>query len=219
MRKVLWGSLVVCLVLGLSTRSGQADFSVGATVGDDGLKSFYLAIGEHYEAPGKEIIFVRDREISDEELPVVFFLAQQSGIAPSVLVRLRLKGKSWMDITLRCGLNAEVFYIPLKSNPGPPYGKAYGHFKKRQRKDWGTIRLSDADIVNFVNLRFLSEYYGYSVDEIIKMREKGTGFIAINAEVKKNKQKAQDNSTKMASTKESETENKDKSKGGGNKKK
>jgi len=219
MRKVLLGLLSICLLIGFSAGSGQTDVNVGATIGNDGIKSFYLAIGEHFKAPEKEIIFVRERDIPDEELPVIFFLARRSGIAPSVLVRLRLGGRSWMEIATRCGLTAEVFYVPVKSNPGPPYGKAYGHFKKRHRKDWGTIRLSDTDIVNFVNLMFISEHYGYSVDEIIRMREKGTGFITINAEVKKNKKKARDNSTKMASTKEFEIENNGKSKDSGKKKK
>ena len=103
-----------------------------------------------------------------------------------------------MDITFHYGLTAGIFYIDLGKDPGPPYGKAYGHFKKMPRKKWGTIVLGDPDIINFVNLRFLSDHYGYSPNEIINMRSKGQSFTKINAGIKKSKQEK--NTSKPAKT-------------------
>ena len=57
----------------------------------------------------------------------------------------------------------------------------------RVEVDW-IGELADPDIVNLVNLRFLSEHYGHSPDEIIRMRSEGEGFAKINAKVKKAKQ-------------------------------
>jgi hypothetical protein len=168
--------------------SSRAGIDIGISADESGIKAFYLAIGDHYKQPEKEIIVVRDRGIPDEELPVVFYLASRAGISPTAIIKLRLAGKSWMDITFHYGLTAEIFYIDLGKDPGPPYGKAYGHFKKMPRKKWSKIVLGDPDIVNFVNLRFLSSHYGYSPNEIINMRSKGQSFTKINANIKKSKQ-------------------------------
>ena len=164
-----------------------ADVSFGLSVGEEGLRSFYLAIGEHYQVPEKQIVAAREKKIPDEEMPVVFFLARRADIDPSLIIKMRLGGKSWMDICLHFGLTAEVFYVPLKGNPGPPYGKAYGHYKKHKKDQWREIRLTDVDIVNLVNLRFISNHYGCPPDEIIKLRGSGSSFADINAKMKKAK--------------------------------
>ncbi len=179
--------VVGVLFLGLGAGQSRAEVDVGLTLDKDGLKSFHLAIGEHYQVPEKEVIVIREKKIADDDLPVVFFLAGRTGVAPEMIVKLRLGGKSWMEITAHFGLSAEIYYVPLAKPAGPPYGKAYGYYKNRKRSEWGKIKLEDADIVNFVNLRFLSDHYGYSPDDIISMRQKGANFVDINTKIKKEK--------------------------------
>jgi hypothetical protein len=191
MRKMILVFCALSLMAICVPSTTDAGVSVGMTVTDEGLKSFHVAIGDYYQIPDKEIVVVRKRHIPDEELPVVFFLAARAKVAPGVIIDLRLKNKSWMEITRHFGLGAEVYYVPVKQVSGPPYGKAYGHFKNKNKKEWGKIALADADIVNFVNLKFVSEHYGYSPDEVIKMRSGGKSFVNISAEVKKNKAKKQ----------------------------
>ncbi len=185
MRPALLISLL--MFLGGSIDSVRADVNIGIKADESGIKEFYLAIGDHYKAPEKEVVLVRKRGIPDDDLPVVFFLSKRAGVSPGVIIDLHLGGKSWMDITFHYGLTAEIYYVEVKEAKGPPYGKAYGHFKKKPKKGWKTIKLVDADIVNFVNLRFLSEHYGYSPDEIIRMRSEGASFVSINSKVKKAK--------------------------------
>jgi len=192
----------------------RADVNIGLSIGDGGIKGFYLAIGEHYKVAQKEIVVVKEKKLPDEELPVVFFLARRAEVAPDVIIKLRLGGKSWMGICAHFGMTAEIFYVPVKQVPGPPYGKAYGHFKNKKRNKWSTIRLTDTEIVNFVNLKFISEHYGYSADDVIKMREKGNSFVAINAEVKKNKRQMKKQSEQYTT----QEKPKDKGKGKGKKK-
>ena len=191
MRRLILSLFVLLALVWFWMPAAKADVSLGVNITDDGVKSFHLAIGDYYHVPEKEIVVVRERHIPDNELPVVFFLAARAKVAPGVIIDLRLKNKSWMEITRHFGLGADVYYVPVKQVSGPPYGKAYGHFKNKNKKDWGTIRLADADIVNFVNLRFVSEHYGYSPDEVIKMRAGGKTFVNINTELKKNKAKKQ----------------------------
>lgn len=166
----------------------QPQVDIGATLGPEGLRSFYFSIQEYFKVPEKEIIFVRERKISDEELPVVFFIAQRARVLPKAVIDLRLAGRSWIDITLHFGLNPEIFYVPVKVEiKDPPYGKAYGHYKKKPRKEWREIRLLDGDIINLVNLKFISEYHKFPPEEVIKMRSEGKNFVVVNEEIQKGK--------------------------------
>lgn len=137
----------------------------------------------------REVIIIKERHIPDEEIPVVFFIAQRAHVRPATIIDLRLRGKTWMDITLHFGLSPGIFYVPLREVvvTGPPYGKAYGYYKKKPRKGWRKIVLDDADVINLVNLRFISEHYRYEPEKVIKLREGGKNFIVINEEVTKEK--------------------------------
>jgi hypothetical protein len=85
---------------------------------------------------------------------------------------------------VRLGVSPEVYYIPVAVAPGPPYGRALGHYKKKHRKEWRAIVLTDADVVNLVELRFLSEHYRVAPERIIELRGRDRDFVTIHAEVR-----------------------------------
>ena len=166
----------------------------GISIGPEGLKSFYFSISDYYHVPEKEVVVVRERKIPDEELPVVFFIAARAGVEPKVIVDLRLGGSSWYNISIKYGIYADVYYVPLVVDPGPPYGKAYGYYKKKPKKEWKKIKLADADIINLVNLRYISEYYDYKPENIVKMRSDGKNYVVISENVKVEKKGNKDKS-------------------------
>jgi hypothetical protein len=172
-------SLALVVML-MSTRAeAQTAFSVAAHVGD-----FHVAVSNYYHVPQREVVVVRERRIRDDELPVVFFVAQRARVAPATIVDLRLRGLSWWDISIRYGIGPEVYYVPVTVAPGPPYGKAWGHYKK-PKKHWNTIVLTDDDVVNLVNVRFLSDYYHLPPDRVIEVRGGERNIVAVNHEVSK----------------------------------
>ena len=180
--------LLLSLILLPGVNTADAGFDLGISVGDEGVKSFYLAVGDYYRVPQREVMMIRERHIDDEEIPVVLFLASRIRVAPATIIDMRLAGKSWMDITLRFGLSPEIFYIPVDAAKiGPPYGKAYGYYKTKPKKEWKHMKFSDNDVVDLVNLRFISEHYKCSPEEVIKMRGKGKKFTAINNDIEKEK--------------------------------
>ncbi|MCH7947468.1 MAG: hypothetical protein IIC66_06680 [candidate division Zixibacteria bacterium] len=219
--KVLSALLLTFLMT--AAAGNAADVSFGLSADQDGLKSFYLSVGEHYKAPESEIMVIRKHNIPDDEMPVVFFISRHGDVDAGLVVKLRSEGKSWFEISAHFGLSPEVFYVSFERDPGPPYGKAWGHYKNKKRKDWHKIHLSDGDVVNFVNIKFMSERYGYSPDEIVKMRGKKQGFVNLNAKVKKHKHdkqkkaKLQANSNKPGKTApaKNKSKGKDKKKGKG----
>jgi hypothetical protein len=182
MRKstVLAAVLVFALV-----SSVKAAVSLGVTAGNQGLQSFYLAIGDYNRVPEKEVVVVRQQGIPDEDLPVVFFLAKHANVQYAEILKLRKKRWSWMKIVRKYRLDPAIFYVPVKTEvKGKAYGKPYKYYRSKPQKKWKNINLNDREIVNCVNLRFVSEHYGYDPDEVIRMRESGKNFVTINNEVR-----------------------------------
>ena len=187
MRRVIIFMVLIMATLGSTTPRAEAGVDLGISIGEEGLRSFNLSVGDYYRVPQREVVIIRERGIPYEEMPVVLFLAGRAHVAPGVIVDLRLRGMSWMDITFHYGLSPEIYYVPLRTAPGPPYGNAYGYYKKWPKKEWKKVRLGDDDVVNLVNLKFASEHYGYSPEEVIKMRSGGRSFVEINEEIKSGK--------------------------------
>lgn len=164
---------------------------LGISVADGKLRSFYLAISDYYRVPGREVVAAKERyRLRDEELPVVYFLAAKAHVNPSVIIDLRMQGMSWLDVTFHYSLTPEIYYVPVTIKKiGPPYGKAYGHYKKyRPKKEWTKIVLSDYEVIDLVNLRFMSEHYQLKPEVVMEMRSKGKNFVTINEESWKGKQ-------------------------------
>jgi hypothetical protein len=165
--------------IGAGTAHAQTPFSVSAHIGD-----FHVAVANYYQVPEREVIVIRERRIPDDEIPVALFIARHAGVPWGRVVDMRLRGDSWWDISVRLGVSPEVYYVPVAVVSGPPYGRALGHYKKKHRKEWRTIVLTDADVVNLVELRFLSEHYRVPPERVIELRGRDRDFVAIHAEVR-----------------------------------
>lgn len=165
--------------LGAGHAQAQTPFSVSAHIGD-----FHVAVANYYHVPEREVIVIRERRIPDDEIPVALFIARHAGVPWGRVVDMRLRGASWWDISVRLGVSPEVYYVPVAVVSGPPYGRALGHYKKKHRKEWRTIVLTDADVINLVELRFLSEHYRVAPERIIELRSRDRDFVAIHADVR-----------------------------------
>lgn len=182
--------LISGFLLLLIPLTASAEVDLGVTIDESGISAFHLAITKQYNVDEKDIVRIEKKHIPDDELPVVFFLAHHLGVDNSVIIKLRLGGKSWYDICQYYSLSPEIFYVELHKNPGPPYGKAYGHYKNKPKKNWREIYLSDDDIINLVNLKFVSDYYHCDPDLVVEMRGSGRGFDEIHQTIKQNKNNA-----------------------------
>jgi len=182
--------LFAALVLLAPAASGSAQsVSTGISISNGELRSFYLAIGDYYRVPEARVTYVKQHyRVHDEELPVVFFLASRAHVDPSVIIDFRYRQRmSWLNITLHYGLTPEIYYVPVQ-RVGPSYGNAYGHYKKHG-KDYRKVMLADADVVNLVNLRFMSEYHGVAAEVVMDRRGRGERFVVMNDHYYKEKGK------------------------------
>lgn len=184
-RKIFLIPVLFSSFLTIFPASSNARQEAGMKITDEGVTGFYIAIGDYFHVPEREIIIIRERRVRDEEIPVVFFLAQRARVSHQPIIKMRLSGMTWLEISLHYGLGPEIFYVPVRVIKGPPYGRAYGYYKNKPRSGWKAIMLNDAEIIDLVNLRFISEYYGYPAEEVIRLRSGGDNFIVINKKVKK----------------------------------
>ncbi len=173
--------MVLILVFLLLPAPLLAQVNFGISIGAPG---FYLSIGNFFGYPEREVTVVHERGVPDDELPVVFFVCQHAHVAPEVVIRLRaVEHWPWTRICSYYRIPPSVIYVPVPAY-GPPYGRAYGYYKRfPHERDWGRIQLSDADIVNQVNLVFISKYYNYPPEQIIRLREGGSSFGNIERKV------------------------------------
>lgn len=169
---------VLAPVAGAGRADAQTPVSVSARIGD-----FHVAVANYYRVPQREVVVIRERRIPDEEIPLALFIARHANTPWERVVDMRVRGSSWWDISVRLGVSPEVYYVPVAVVSGPPYGRALGHYKKKHRKEWRTIVLTDADLINLVELRFLSEHYHVAPERIVELRSRHDDFVVIHAEV------------------------------------
>lgn len=173
---------VVVALLGwmAAVQTAQAQVQFGLSAGPNGVNDFYLSVGSYFNVPPQQVTVIRDHDVPDEQIPVVLFIAQRAHVDPQEVVEVREEGYSWQDVALRFGLGPDAFYVAVNNTAHSPYGRAYGYYHRYNRRQWRRIRLSDDDIVNMVNLRFVSEYSHHTPDEVVRLRGQGRSFIDIN---------------------------------------
>ncbi len=162
-------SLVVALiVLCASAAPVAADGVIEVSARYSGFEFGFL-YGDHYHA--EESVVHRHAESMDErDLVVALHLARHSEVDLDVIIEWRRKGVPWQEITHRCELGLDVYYVELQRDPGPPYGRAWGHWKKHPTRK---IVLSDDEIRAFTVLRAMSEYTGKPASHIVAERKRG----------------------------------------------
>lgn len=191
LKELFWA--VIMLTTTASVSESEAVVDMGISSAKESLSRFFFAVGDYYRIPQREVMIIRERGIPPYEVPVVLFVAKRAHVTPEIIMDLRLLDNPWLYTTIHFGLGPEIFYVPLSVVVrDPPYDKAYGYYRHKPKKDWKTIVLSDEDIINLVNLKFMSEYYAYPPEKIIKMRSEGREFFLINNEIRKEKEKIQE---------------------------
>lgn len=153
---------------------------------DRTVRGFYLAIQDYFRVPEPEIASLKERGLSYDELPVVFFIAERSQTEAQKVMEMRLAGRTWTEIAFRLGLTPDVFYVPVTGAvTSPPYDHAYRGYARKPKREWKTVSLTEKDVENLVNLRFLSDNYGCAPERVIEMRAAGKTFLQINEAMRK----------------------------------
>ena len=150
------------------------------------IQALYLALRDYFRIPEPEIAGLNEQGLSYDELPVVFFIAERSQAETLRVVEMRMAGKTWTDIAFRLGLTPDVFYVPVTA-PVPPFPITMPTKATTvsRRGNGRRVSLTEKDVINLVNLRFISDNYGCPPERVIEMRAAGKTFLQINEEIRK----------------------------------
>lgn len=184
---------LIFIINRLNAQESKGSSDVGAN--NTPQQNYFLAAGDYFGVDPDKETAVKEKGIPDEEVPVALFIVDNSRVTTTTarlddVVALRLSGKKWIDITWDYGLTTDIYYFPVNGDVQvAPFGKAYKKFFSTPRVKWRHMAIDDDDIMNLVNLRFLSRYYEMTPEEIISMREKENKYVVINNEIRMGKDK------------------------------
>jgi hypothetical protein len=170
--KVLLPGLLAVALLAPQAQAG-ADVQFGASVNVNDNTSLFFGVSSRYFGREPRVVEDWGRRVPDpDELSVLLFLSNRSGRSPDAVFALRRGGLSWWDVSLRLGVPADVWFVPVARHPGPPYGRAYGHWKKHGRNG-RAYRIDDRTARDLVAVRVIHDYYGIPADRAMDMRRRG----------------------------------------------
>jgi hypothetical protein len=174
----------ICFLTPFNFKSSYGkDIDIGVSINDGKLSHFYFSVGDYYRVPVEKIIIIKKRYpfILEEEIPIIFLIHEYRGIEPDIIIQMRKKGYSWYDIMIYFGLYPDTLFRKYVVVYGPPYGKAWGYYKKHKREK--IVIYDDRDIIELANIKFLTEYYHEDPKVIIEYKKKYPKYIEINEEL------------------------------------
>lgn len=116
----------------------------------------------------------------EADLPVMLFVARESGRPLEAIVNQRALGLSWSSIFKRHNVPTDVLFAGIDRDPGPPYGRAWGYWKKHP----STTALSDSDVRGLVQVRLGSRWARLSPYQMARGQGRGESVISVVADRK-----------------------------------
>lgn len=136
---------------------------------------YFGAVARFFNLPANEVAILSDWEIPADEIPVVLFIARRSGVSPEALVALREAQQSWVTLATRYRVGPFALYVPVADDASVgALEVAYEAYRTVPVAEWGSIQLTDADVVGLVNVRLISQTLGIPAERVLD----GTGSVA-----------------------------------------
>jgi hypothetical protein len=152
------------------------------TISSPGVTPVTVTFSEYYKVEPRIVDGLVAQNVPNDDISVALFLANLAKVTPEAVIGYRAKGLSWADITGQLGVKPDVYFVGLPANPGPPYGNAWGYWKKRRAQPPPVFNLADNDLRNLVQLRLVSQYYKVTPRTVIHWRGSGKDFSTIIAD-------------------------------------
>jgi hypothetical protein len=173
MKRLLMGAgAALLLSVGMAHASVAFDVAVGMNLNED--TRIFLNVTNQTWRPPVATTLIQGCAEPENDFPVIAFLSYHSHRSPSFILNLRREGYGWADIFFQLNVQPSVLFVGLDRDPGPPYGKAWGYWKKHYRP--GTrmrYRISDRDIVGLVKVQTASRHFGASPLAVIGAQRDG----------------------------------------------
>lgn len=168
------------LKLGL-TLIALAILMIPAVQAEDLALDYIIDVGDYFQVDYEEVNELIDNGITIEELPVVCFIAQRAKVSIDKVAQARAVGQSWQAVTSEFHLDATTFYVIIHGKySSKPFKSAFDKFHSQIDYNWKKVELSDADIINLVNLRFIYQHHDFSPFRVMTLRDNGADYTTVN---------------------------------------
>ncbi len=146
-------------------------------------------IANYYKVDASQVDEVAATGVAAEDVPVVFFIAQRGKTNPMTIAQARVRGDSWIGITKGRNLGADIYYMPIAGEiTSSTYGPIFEKYSSTSPSQWRDLPLTDNEVRDMVNLKFISSRHDYNVFKVMKMRDEGSDYLSLNREVREAKE-------------------------------
>jgi hypothetical protein len=168
-----WLAAIVLTAAPTATLAGlDVAFSASTPIGDDGR--LFVSISSQYFDRDVRVVDNWGRRFSDpDDLAVFLHICSHTRTSPEIIFSYRKQGMTWFDIGMRLNVPVDTWFVPVKGDPGPPYGKAYGYWRKH-KSDRSPFKLNDRQCRDLIAVRMASSYYRVPVQTAMDWRRHGT---------------------------------------------
>ena len=168
-------AIVAALALVLATPATAAlnlnlDF-LGNPDPDNDTQVYLHVANTAWTPPRDQVRAVYPRLRAPEtDYPVLLFIASEARVSLTAVWDLRSKGLPWAQVMVKLGVPPERIFVEMPRDPGPPYGKAYGHWKKHRREK---VVVTDDDVFYWTNIRSMARYFNVEPAMVVEWRDSG----------------------------------------------
>lgn len=171
-----WTAAAVLAVSLAMPALADLDLSLGVagTVALDEDTELFLSVSaRHFDRDPAEVRQVYARYRDPDDVAVALFVCSHSGRPLAEVLALRARRMSWWEIGIHLDVPTEAFFLEVDRIPRPPYGRAYGYWKKHRKTPGTVLRLTDAEVRHLVAARLLHDVYGLPPAEALRRRAGG----------------------------------------------
>ena len=179
--------LLVCAAVAVVLAAAPAAAAISVDIGvlwnpnpNDDMQVALHVTNVVFPQYGENLGFFRQIQNPYEDYPVLAFIAHRAEVEPEVVWEYKKKGHKWSAVMVHFGVPPDSLFVELPKSPGPPYGNAYGYWKK-QRDRMPVEQISNEDIRFWVGLHTLAAYTGQSLASVYQWDPSGRKFPQVAA--------------------------------------
>lgn len=176
-------------LLPILTLAAGALAAAGGVAGQDrdaARQDYFRAVAGYFNLPASEVAILGDWALPPDEIAVVLFIARRAGVSPEALVALHDSGQSWSSLAVRYRVTAAALHVPVPDGAAAgSLSGIYESFRTTPVAEWGSIRVSDADIVGLVNVRLIAQTLRLPAERVLARAGSTPTYVALYADLKR----------------------------------
>ncbi len=157
---------------------------VSALAATPDLEAYAQAVSEYFKVDVAQVKEAASYLPRTDELPALYIVALKAGTDPVAVAKERNDGAKWQAILAEHGLGSDLFHIQVRGFvPSAVFQPILDKFSEDDPASWKSAPLTDGDVRDLANLKFISDLYGYSMYRVMAMRDKGRSYPQIQSQV------------------------------------